>query len=227
VGGKEAWGGMFEQLDVIQAEEPLDGPMQMALDEVLLSRVTLPTLRVYRWSSRWVTFGYFQREGMVRNLHPDYPAVRRWTGGGVVVHDGDFTFSLIIPANAPAAGLSPAVFYQQLHGALGRFLGGRLAAEGDLLEGPSCFQSPSRDDVLLDGEKILGGAIRRSRGALLYQGSLRWPTALGGEAFNTSGRVARELAKEVYFRGISPEERELATQLASCKYRTIAWIGMR
>ena len=163
---------MFAELDVIVGDEAYDGPMQMALDEVLLSFVCRPTLRVYRWKAPCVTFGYFQPHLLVEELHPDLPSVRRWTGGGIVVHGDDLTFSLMIPAGNPVSEMAPARFYRELHGALAPIFGGRLAGDGEISEGPSCFASPSRDDLMVGVHKVLGGAIRRSGGALLYQGSL-------------------------------------------------------
>jgi lipoate-protein ligase A len=153
--------------------------MQMALDEVLLGSVTRPTLRIYRWQGPCVTFGYFQRIAEVRSAFPDLPPVRRWTGGGMVEHGRDLTFSLMIPKGDPAASMAPVIFYRELHGRIARWLsvhlspGVRLAGEEDLRAGGACFTAPAQDDLLLEGRKILGGAQRRSAGALLYQGSLQ------------------------------------------------------
>jgi lipoate-protein ligase A len=162
---------MFEELDMIGPEEAFDGPMQMALDEVLLSRVRRPTLRVYRWEAPCVTYGYFQPHALVEGLHPGLPSVRRWTGGGIVVHGEDLTFSLMIPSGNPISGLAPSRFYRELHGPVANVFGGRLAGDGEIADGPSCFSAPSRDDLMIGARKVLGGAIRRSGGALLYQGS--------------------------------------------------------
>lgn len=169
---------MFERIDLILPEAPFDGPMQMALDEALLREVSQPTLRIYRWKSPCATFGYFQRHAEVRVIHPELPITRRWTGGGIVEHGLDMTFSLCIPRNHPTAVLPPALFYRNLHSKLlpwiGRTVSGvRLASKEEISSGVSCFTAPAPDDLLDGGVKILGGAQRRSGGALLYQGSLK------------------------------------------------------
>jgi lipoate-protein ligase A len=208
---------MFEELEVIIPEEAFDGPMQMALDEVLLSSVQKPTLRVYRWKAPCVTFGYFQSHTLVEKLHSDLPAVRRWTGGGVVVHGEDLTFSLMIPAGNPMSGTSPALFYRLLHGVVSTHLGGSLAGDAEISEGPSCFAAPSRDDLMVGGRKVLGGAIRRSGGALLYQGSLVSRIAPEGEVLSSClGSVSR-------FRILETTEISAARVIGEVRYQTTAW----
>jgi lipoyl(octanoyl) transferase len=203
---------MFNRLDLILPETAFQGPVQMALDETLLHSVCRPTLRCYRWDSPCVSYGYFQKHAEVRKFRSDLPAVRRWTGGGMVEHGRDFTFSLMIPRGDPAASLSPSVFYRELHGILARWLSTilfptvRLAEEADLRAGDACFSAPVNADVLLEGRKILGGAQRRSHGALLYQGSLQFPDALAldpmvlGAALNEAPRVT-SLDRELLERG--------------------------
>jgi lipoate-protein ligase A len=208
---------MFDELDVIIPGEAFDGPMQMALDEVLLSRVQRPTLRVYRWKSPCVTFGYFQSYDLVEKSHPDLPTVRRWSGGGMVVHGEDLTFSLMIPAGNPISGTSPALFYRMLHGAVSSRFGGSLAGDGDVSEGPSCFASPSRDDLMVGGRKVLGGAIRRSGGALLYQGSFLTHDRLDGEVLSSCfGKICR-------FRILETTEILAAQVVGEARYATISW----
>ena len=175
---------MFSKLDLLipsLPEESFNGPMQMALDEVLLRQVSMPTLRIYHWRSPWVTFGYFQEIKEVQRSFPSQPVVRRWTGGGMVSHgeEEELTFSLMIPAWEKAATESPASFYKQLHGKFAEWIRAQLsvsvnlAGSEDVNPGSSCFQAPANDDLLIQGRKVLGGALRRSGGGLLYQGSLK------------------------------------------------------
>lgn len=204
--------------------------MQMALDEVLLTRVLRPTLRIYRWSAPWITFGYFQEEASVIRRWPHLPRVRRWTGGGMVAHGDDLTFSLILPKGEPAARIPATQFYHQLHAliaaAFATFLGNGLSLVGREEERPgeACFSSPSRDDLIFDGKKVLGGAQRRSGGALLYQGSLQAPFV---ERIDTLS-LARLLAGDVRIStGVSPEVFRATHQLASERYGTEAWNNRR
>jgi lipoate-protein ligase A len=208
---------MVDELDVIGPEEAFDGPMQMALDEVLLRSVTRPTLRIYRWAAPCVTFGYFQPHALVVELHPGLPAIRRWTGGGIVLHGEDLTFSLMIPAGDPLSEMAPTRFYRNLHGAVAVALGGLLAGDGEIVEGPSCFASPSRDDLMVGGRKVLGGAIRRSGGALLYQGSLVTHSGHEGEILSSClGGTCRS-------RSLQTAEISAARVIGEGRYATTSW----
>ena len=208
---------MFEELDVIMPEDAFGGPMQMALDEVLLSVVRRPTLRVYRWETPCVTFGYFQPHILVEELHPGLPSVRRWTGGGVVVHRMDMTFSMMIPSGHPVSRINPALFYRELHGAVARNLDGRLAGDDEVIRGPSCFLAPSRDDLMVGGKKVLGGAIRRSGGALLYQGSM------SGEAGSNVEGIMSSLCKNRKSRILESASVSVAKALADHRYASLSW----
>ncbi|HVC09578.1 MAG TPA: hypothetical protein VNH15_06535 [Elusimicrobiota bacterium] len=163
----------------------LDAPGQMGLDEAVLD-LSAPqdaVLRFYRWDGPAITFGYGQRRAHAVQLSAargflPRPPVRRPTGGGVVFHDGDMTFSLVFPWNRLS---SPLAVYQDLHAALAKALrgsGGPAALwTGQGPEMPlqkACFAAPSPADLVDHaGRKILGGALRKRRGRGLYQASLR------------------------------------------------------
>jgi len=220
---------MFDELDLMLPEESFDGPMQMALDEVLLRSVGRPTLRIYRWSAPCVTFGYFQSQESVHQVYPGVPLVRRWSGGGMVEHGKDVTFSLMIPRGEPAASMAPASFYRELHRRLAGWLSlslaseVRLAGEGDIVTGPQCFKAPAGDDLLMSGQKILGGAQRRSSGALLYQGSLQGLGSIPLDFPAMAASLSRSVAQ------CSPEKSliEDSNLLAERKYRSREWVSRR
>jgi lipoate-protein ligase A len=220
---------MFDSLDLILPDEAHDGPMQMALDEVLLGAVVRPTLRIYRWSSPCVTFGYFQAFAAVRDAYPALPLVRRWTGGGMVEHGKDLTFSLMVPKGTEAALMPPTSFYRELHRRLASWLARvvptevRLAGREDIQSGPACFSSPAGDDLLLSGQKILGGAQRRSAGALLYQGSLQRLEGLPLDCV----AMARSLSSRVDQQVIGRALKEEANLLAERRYRSNEWVSRR
>jgi lipoate-protein ligase A len=209
---------MFAELEVIAPGEAFDGPMQMALDEILLCRVPRPTLRIYRWESPCVTFGYFQPCLLAEELHPGLPAVRRWTGGGVVLHGDDVTFSLMIPSVDPFSRLAPALLYRELHGAVAAVCGGRLAGDAEISEGPSCFSAPSRDDLIVGTRKVLGGAIRRSAGSLLYQGSL-----LNLPGVEMIRILSGGLCQDCRSATLDPDVISEARVLAGARYATLSW----
>jgi len=73
----------------------------MALDEALLQsapELGRPVLRFYGWLEPAATFGYSQRYAEIEKLTALRPLVRRPTGGGLVPHDADWTYSLVFPA---------------------------------------------------------------------------------------------------------------------------------
>jgi lipoate-protein ligase A len=156
----------------------------MALDEALFawsSRSGIAVARFYHWDHEAVTVGYF------RGDTPDPPvgAVRRFTGGGLVEHGRDLTFVLTLPA-ACAASLATAVDrYRWIHEALAGALGEcgfpvTLVRPDTPNEPGPCFLQPVPWDLIdpASGKKIAGGAQRRSRGAIIHQGSLRLPEAM-------------------------------------------------
>lgn len=220
---------MFETMDLILPAGECDGPMQMALDEVLLRSVERPTLRIYRWTGPCVTFGYFQSLEAVRQVYPDTPLVRRWTGGGMVEHGKDLTFSLMIPKGDSAASMPPASFYSELHRHIAGWLASvvssevRLAGEGDIKSGPLCFTAPAGNDILMSGQKILGGAQRRSAGSLLYQGSLQ---GMGGVPLDSMA-MARSLSRSVDQRTLEKRFMDESNLLAEKKYRSEEWVSRR
>jgi lipoyl(octanoyl) transferase len=172
----------------------------MAVDEALLewaSRGGRPVLRFYRWSEAAASFGYFQKYRDVETLTDLRPLIRRPTGGGLVPHAADWTYSLAFPATHGWYCLKAVESYRKLHEWVQRSLAGigwetQFAPE-PLKEGPGqCFLGAERDDLLWRGKKIAGAAQRRLRDGLLIQGSLQpppeWNRGSWEEAFRWSGR---------------------------------------
>ena len=174
---KTAMSHVFDRLSLWIDPVPRDGPTQMACDEVLLGHARGPVLRVFRWTGPWVSVGYFIPWREAEATRPGWPVCRRWTGGGVVVHDGDFTFSVVAPRTEPWSVLRPDESYRLLHLALGSALHG-AGCEAVLFEGAAqgaaaCFAGPVRYDVVDGTRKVAGGAQRRTKRGLLHQGSVR------------------------------------------------------
>jgi lipoate-protein ligase A len=154
-----------------------DGPGQMACDEALVRRAGAPVLRIFRWSASWVSAGYFAAMQEAKAVRPDLPVCRRWTGGGIVVHEGDFTFCLTVPRTETLATLRPVDSYRRIHSALVEAMrqnGRQTELAGAAAKAPGeCFAAPVEHDVMARGAKIAGGAQRRCRFGLLHQGSVQ------------------------------------------------------
>src|SRR5207245_8073052 len=92
--------------------------MNMAIDEALLDSGTIPSIRFYRWRSSALSFGYFGRFADVADYAGERDLVRRWTGGGIVFHEEDLTYSIVIPPSDPVFSESSIAIYEKIHRAL-------------------------------------------------------------------------------------------------------------
>jgi len=160
-----------------------DHAFNMALDEALLQsapRLGRPVLRFYGWTERAASFGYFQHYAEVELLVQLRPLVRRPTGGGIVPHDGDWTYSLVFPPGNGWYSLSAIESYRRVHewirAAFARLdFPTELAPACRKAEAGQCFVGNEKFDVLWRGQKIAGAAQRRTRDGLLIQGSVQPP----------------------------------------------------
>lgn len=156
-----------------------DGPLNMAIDQALLETTQVPVLRVYQWAQPTVSLGYRHELEALRPALPDWPVVRRWTGGGVVWHDADSTYSLIVPNCDPWSATRPVESYRLLHSSLAECMNVnghadcRLAGKDDEKGGTSCFEAPALFDIVCSTRKIAGAGQRRTRDGLLHQGSIK------------------------------------------------------
>lgn len=155
----------------------------MAVDEALLEampRLQRPVLRFYGWTERAASFGYFQKHAEVERATALRPLVRRPTGGGIVPHDADWTYSLAFPVVHPWYSFSAIDSYRRAHEWI-RMAFERLDTACALASecrkaGPGqCFVGHERFDLLWLGKKIAGAAQRRTRQGLLIQGSIQPP----------------------------------------------------
>jgi lipoate-protein ligase A len=198
---------------------------QMACDEALLQTSREPVLRTYHWSAPAMTFGYSQRLAEVEDLAAGRPIMRRWTGGGMVFHGTDLTLALAIPASETLAKSAASKIYESLHLALLPAIqhlrpAARMATLEECRCGSVCFESPVAFDIVEGPRKILGGAMRRSRSGILYQGSLQLPEL-------DPGHLANALAGDVQeFSEISAVE-SVAEFLARERYDTASWRNLR
>jgi lipoate-protein ligase A len=150
----------------------------MAVDEWLLRTTKLPVLRIYRWESGWGSFGYFVGHREAEAFNPQRRWVRRWTGGGIVDHEADWTYTLAVPGRMWLAGSKGSESYQAIHLALAEALRDRgteleVVGASSPSAGGSCFVQPVEFDLRdSEGRKLAGAGQRRSRHGLLHQGSL-------------------------------------------------------
>lgn len=170
----------------------------MAADFMLLQRYPregVARYRHYGWRHPSFTFGYSQKIEFVRGQLPagePLDLCRRPTGGGVVDHRDDWTFALVIPRGHPLEEVRATQSYRAVHEVLAASLRKvgvpvtlkPVADPAGAAEpgGPAgvCFERAEIFDVIHTDTraKIAGGAQKRNKRGLLFQGSI-WKPAAG------------------------------------------------
>lgn len=201
----------------------------MAVDEALLlgvARIGNPILRFYGWTEAAATFGYFQRHADIAAWTPLRPLIRRSTGGGLVPHDADWTYSVIIPPAHPWYELRAVESYLQLH----RWVTAALRAADIPAElalsarkeiPGQCFAGAEQYDVLVAGRKVAGAAQRRAREGLLIQGSIQSLPAAADRARWQEQMIANPAVWREF--ALSDEVRASADELTKSKYSQQAY----
>ena len=168
----------------------------MAIDTALLDSAPQGTaiFRHYGWTEPTITFGYAQRLNEVKTVVAEgIHLCRRPTGGGIVDHCNDWTYSLALHSTLAAAHVPATKLYATLHQCIQQTLAGQNIATqlapcsrgckqphfksqiSNLKSpGPSqCFTLPVANDVMYpNGQKLAGAAMKRTRQGLLIQGSI-------------------------------------------------------
>ena len=190
----------------------------MALDEALLETIAdigRPVLRFYDWTAPCATFGYSQKIAQIEAATKLRPLIRRCTGGGLVPHNGDWTYSLIFPPDHEWAKLAATESYLRTHKLLQAAfkvidVKTELAKSCRRPKPGECFEGHELHDLMWNGKKIAGAAQRRNRHGLLIQGSVQplvdwskqmWKNELGDDCetlLETPNTRTIELAKDKY-----------------------------
>jgi lipoyl(octanoyl) transferase len=205
----------------------------MALDEALLENAAAlgkPVLRFYSWSEPAATFGYFQKFAEVEKVTRLRPLVRRPTGGGLVPHDADWTYSLIFPPNDPWYELKAVQSYRRVHEWIqAAFYDAGIATKlspTSYHDVPGqCFIGAEEFDLLFEGRKIAGAAQRRNRLGLLIQGSIQPPPGVERQAWLESfKRIAATWWKVKWAAWeLTPQLRDQMRELTETKYSQAAY----
>ncbi|MBD3321439.1 MAG: hypothetical protein GF350_10135 [Chitinivibrionales bacterium] len=149
-------------------------------------------IRFYGWSPPAISLGY--RENPASTL--DFDAlrkdkvdwIRRATGGRAVLHWEDITYSVIFSRAIAAMGNSVSRTYNLICRCLQEGLkrcgvtstshnsAPDIARERSAVRLP-CFLAPNRDEIMVDGKKLVGSAQKRTADAVLQHGSIPWTGA--------------------------------------------------
>jgi lipoate-protein ligase A len=206
----------------------------MALDEALLenvARLGRPALRFYGWTEPAATFGYFQKFSEVERATLLRPLIRRPTGGGIVPHDCDWTYSFAVPPNHEWHLLKAEESYRRIHDWL-RLAFAELKIETEIApcckkSAPGqCFAGHEKFDLLWRGKKIAGAAQRRNKLGLLIQGSIQPPpVSLRRDVFENAMCAVAQKFSSVSWAEFSPDEmlRRRAENLAGEKFSQVSY----
>jgi len=145
-----------------------NGAMQMAIDEAILNcriKGLIPnTLRFFTWNPPCVTIGFFQNLKQEINLEKakkfGFDVVRRYTGGGAVLHDEELTYSIVIGEENTSCEIIKS--YEQICSGIIKGL--------NLVGIDSNFKSIN--DIITSGKKISGNAQTRKDGFVLQHGTI-------------------------------------------------------
>jgi lipoate-protein ligase A len=201
----------------------------MAVDEALLREIREPVLRIYEWNVPALSLGYFQPFA----LAGDRPFIRRYTGGGLVDHAHDVTYTIVLPRAHPWMELSAPESYCTIHRGVQAALTAcgvecELTPAALAIESEACFQKPVKFDIVSsknNAAKLSGAAQRRTREGLLHQGSILLPdparNAILRRDFAQAFAARMELA--MIPGQLTPAESARAADLERDRYATDAW----
>ncbi|MEW8978689.1 MAG: lipoate--protein ligase family protein [Symbiobacterium sp.] len=166
------------------------GPENMAIDEAIARAhgrgEVPPTLRFYGWSPPAVSIGYFQSMTKEVDLEAvragGYGYVRRPTGGRLIFHHMEITYSVVIREDLLPGGVIET--YREISqgllaglrelGVAAELAGGeqdpRRADPGGFHT--ACFDSSSAYELQVGGRKVAGSAQTRRDGVILQHGSI-------------------------------------------------------
>jgi lipoate-protein ligase A len=193
----------------------------MAIDESLLCSFNPessdPILRIYGWNPPSLSLGRFQKAEDVLDLErcraDSLSIVRRVSGGGVIYHSDELTYSIVCSPEQIASTTSVKDSFRVLTGFLIKFyhalglnasyavdtvsdverLGGRTAF---------CFAGKETFDIIINDKKIGGNAQRRRKNSIFQHGSIP-----------IINRACRGLQ---YMNDRSPDYAENTVSLADC-----------
>ncbi len=161
----------------------------MAVDEALFRTVKKNTsvtlLRIYRNKNHSVTLGYFQSaecldvEFLKKN---SIEYVRRITGGRAVLHGDDLIFSIvgtidssIFHSSISRTTKNVAKVIKKAFANLGVDVDASVRTtikKGDTIQNFHCFNSLTKNEILIGNKKIVGFALKKRAETFLLQGSI-------------------------------------------------------
>ncbi|HEX7510108.1 MAG TPA: biotin/lipoate A/B protein ligase family protein [Chitinivibrionales bacterium] len=164
--------------------------MNMAADLWLLQSCLQGSevvVRLYEWEPASITLGYMQHASETLDREALFQRsvawIRRPTGGRAVLHHQDITYSCIFPETIVEMGKTVMETYDVIAKCLmaGLMRVGIECAAMDSFDQMRqtkrdiklpCFLAPNRNEIMVNGRKLVGSAQKRSNHAVLQHGSI-------------------------------------------------------
>ena len=208
-----------------------DAYTNIALDEMFfVSEKFEPVIRFYTWNCPAYTIGYFQKYSDIKN-EKNYPIVRRLTGGLAVLHENDLSYSVIIDDMWPYL-YNQEKTYEIIHNEIKKALEGigiicdntvKVDTEHKDI---ACIKTFYKDDLFLNGKKIVGSCQRRRGKKILVEGSIHLKLnyeqikIFANIYFNNISKFLGCKAEQI---ALSDDELLKAKILVEQKYNTDKW----
>jgi lipoate-protein ligase A len=162
----------------------------MAADRFLLELASdrkTALLRLYSWDPPAISLGCMQRAGAILDKKTMNESGIEWvsrpTGGRAVLHWNDLTYAFAFPPDIDGFGRTINQSYAVVSSCLrhGLALAGIVSETHDSSMEYSaakrnmrlpCFLSPNRNEIMVQGKKLVGSAQKRTTYAVLQHGSI-------------------------------------------------------
>jgi lipoate-protein ligase A len=199
----------------------------MSLDEMLFHEYkNEPVLRIYYWNNAYTTIGYFQSSKNIKEKE----FVRRFTGGLVVNHYKDISYSFVV-SSVFWEVYDQHYTYKNIHFTIQKTLcifgiNSKISTEnrGDINN--ICIKTICENDLISNGKKIVGSCLRRRGDKIIVQGSIH--IDLDGDDRKIffkefTKNLAKILKKEIKTYSLSDNNIECAKKFAIEKYSNPQW----
>ena len=148
----------------------------MVVDSYLAQNFKEEFIRIYRWKRATVSLGVtnrvsdLNREFITRN---NIDIVRRETGGGIVYHDGDLSFCMVLNRSK-----GPKENYNTVRKIFENILkeinfNVTLSKEINNKRSKICFDGISKHEISVDNKKVIGIAQKIFKDRYLIQGTIQ------------------------------------------------------
>ena len=214
----------------------------MAIDEaifVIREKLSLsPTIRFYSWQPPAISIGYFQKANdplLNKYKIKKIIFVRRFTGGGAILHKDEMTYSLTcslryFPFLKDAIKAQMVIHQAIVLGLNNIGINAKLSGEKAELNSYFCFVKPTSFDVVKEKKKIAGSAQRRKNKSFFQHGSILLNNEVLPRSIDKKETVKslilgfeEKLKIKVFPGELTKEEIDLSEELRERKYAKDEW----